>query len=90
MYMYTYAYTVHIPILYNMLYIVSTCLVLSALPGDSPRSMTPVPPRRHRTSHFRKRATSAPAEGPAHGLDFARHTVNFLRILGAEVARLRK
>ena len=25
------------------------------------------------TCHFRKRATSVPAEGPAHGLDFARH-----------------
>ena len=32
--------------------------------------------RRHETCQFRKRATSAPAEGPAHGLDFARH-VNF-------------
>ena len=29
--------------------------------------------RRHQTCHFRKRATSAPAEGPAHGPDFARH-----------------
>ena len=25
------------------------------------------------TCHFRKRATSVPAEGPAYGLDFARH-----------------
>ena len=29
--------------------------------------------RRHQTCHFRKRATSAPAEEPAYGLDFARH-----------------
>ena len=29
--------------------------------------------RRHQTSNFRKRATSGPAEGPARGLDFARH-----------------
>ena len=28
--------------------------------------------RRHQTCHFRKRATSVPAEGPAYGLDFAR------------------
>ena len=29
--------------------------------------------RRHQTRHFRKQhTTSAPAEGPAHGLDFAR------------------
>ena len=28
-----------------------------------------------KTCHFRKRATSAPAEGPASGLDFARHCV---------------
>ena len=29
-------------------------------------------PRRHQTCHFRKRATSAPAEGPAYRLDLAR------------------
>ena len=29
--------------------------------------------RRHQTCHFHKRATSAPAEGPAYGLDFARY-----------------
>ena len=29
--------------------------------------------RRHQTCHFRKRATSAPAEGPSYRLDFARH-----------------
>ena len=29
--------------------------------------------RRHQTCHFRKRTTSVPAEGPAYGLDFARH-----------------
>ena len=29
--------------------------------------------RRHQTCHFRKRATSLPAEGPAYRLDFARH-----------------
>ena len=29
--------------------------------------------RRHQTCHFRKRATSTPAEGPTYGLDFARH-----------------
>ena len=29
--------------------------------------------RRHHTCHFRKHATSAPAEGPAYGLDFERH-----------------
>ena len=28
--------------------------------------------RRHQTCDFRKRATSAPAEGPVHGLDLAR------------------
>ena len=28
-------------------------------------------PRRHQTCHFRKRATSAPAEGPACRLGFA-------------------
>ena len=28
--------------------------------------------RRHQKCHFRKRATSAPAEGPAYGLDFTR------------------
>ena len=30
-------------------------------------------PRRHQTCHFGKSATSVPAEGPAHELDFARH-----------------
>ena len=29
--------------------------------------------RRHQTCHFRKSATSAPAEEPAYGLYFARH-----------------
>ena len=28
---------------------------------------------KHQTCHFRKRATSVPAEGPVYGLDFARH-----------------
>ena len=31
--------------------------------------------------HFRKRATSVPAEGPAYGLDFARHCEFLLRAL---------
>ena len=50
--------------------------------------------RRHRTRHFRKRATSVPAEGPAYGLDFARHCESPLPALQAqsvmftEVARL--
>ena len=30
-------------------------------------------PRRHQTCHFRKRATSVPAEGPAYGPDFVGH-----------------
>ena len=51
-------------------------------------------PRRHQTCHFRQRATSVPAEGPAYGLDFARHCEFPLRALQAqkwhiyEVARL--
>ena len=38
-------------------------------------------PTRHQTYHFRKRATSAPAEGPACGLDFARRCEFRLRAL---------
>ena len=37
--------------------------------------------RRHQTYHFRKRATSASAEGPAYRLDFARHSEFPLRTL---------
>ena len=33
----------------------------------------PEPEGTHQACHFRKRATSAPAEGPTYGLDFARH-----------------
>ena len=40
--------------------------------------------RRHQTCHFRKRATSVPAEGPAYGLDFARHCGFSLRALQAQ------
>ena len=40
--------------------------------------------RRHQTCHFRKRATSAPAEGPAYGLDFARHCRFSIRALQAQ------
>ena len=36
--------------------------------------------RGHQTCHFRKRATSAHAEGPAYGLDLARHRGFPLRI----------
>ena len=36
--------------------------------------------RRHQTCHFRKRATSAPAEGPAYGLDFARHCYRYMNL----------
>ena len=32
----------------------------------------PLPGAIEKTRRFRKRATSAPADGPAHGLDFAR------------------
>ena len=32
--------------------------------------------RRHQACRFRKRATSAPAEGPACGLDFARRIIS--------------
>ena len=41
-------------------------------------------PRRHQTCHFRKLATSAPAEGPAYGLDFARCCEFSLRTLQAQ------
>ena len=40
--------------------------------------------RRHQMCHFRKRATSAPAEGPAYGLDLARHCEFPLRTLQAQ------
>ena len=56
-----------------------------SLPGvglESARGETS--PRRHQTFHFRKRATSAPAEGPAYGLDFARHGEFPLRALQAQ------
>ena len=46
--------------------------------------MLTVRPRRHQTCHFRKRATSAPAEGPAYGFDFARHGEFPLRALQAQ------
>ena len=38
--------------------------------------------RRHRTCHFRKRATSAPAEGPAYGLDHTCGGCGRLRVWG--------
>ena len=38
----------------------------------------------HITCHFRKRATSAPAEGPACGLDFVRYCEFPLRTLQAQ------
>ena len=50
--------------------------------------------KRHQKCHFRKRATSAPAEGPAYGLDFARHCDFFSELCSrrsavyTEVARL--
>ena len=37
------------------------------------RTLVMCTPRRHQTRHFRKRATSVPAEGPAYGLDSGRH-----------------
>ena len=37
--------------------------------------------RRQQTRHFRKCPTSVPAEGPAYGLDFARHCEFPLRAL---------
>ena len=40
--------------------------------------------RRHQTYVFRKRTTSVPAEGPAYGLDFARHCEFLLRALQAQ------
>ena len=40
--------------------------------------------RMHQTRHFRKRATSAAAEGPAYGLDFARRWQFPLRALQAQ------
>ena len=40
--------------------------------------------RRHQPCHFRKRATSVPAEGPSYGLDFARHCEFSLRALQAQ------
>ena len=46
--------------------------------------------RRHQTCHFRKRATSAPAEGPAYGLDFARHCEFPLRALQAQKWQVRE
>ena len=46
-------------------------------------------PEGTKTCHFCKRATSVPLEGPAYGLDFARHCEFPLRA-GAEVARLWK
>ena len=45
-----------------------------------------LPSRRHQTCHFRKRATSAPAEGPSYGLDFARHCEFPLRALSTETS----
>ena len=55
----------------------------AAPPSAPPVSLS----RRHQTCHFRKRATSVPAEGPAYGLDFGRHCEFPLRDLqGAEVA----
>ena len=48
--------------------------------------------RRHRACHFRKRATSAPVEvqGPAYGLDFARHCESPLRALEAQKWHVRR
>ena len=40
--------------------------------------------RSHQTCHFRKRATSAPAEGRVRGLDFARRCEFPLRALQAQ------
>ena len=40
--------------------------------------------RRRQTCNFRKRASSVPAEGPAYGLDFARHWEFPLRALQAQ------
>ena len=47
-------------------------------------------PRGHQTRHFRKRATSVPAEGPAYGLDFARHREFPLRALQAQKWHVRR
>ena len=44
--------------------------------------------RGHQTCDFRKRATSAPAEGPAYGLDFARHCEFPFRALQAQKRRV--
>ena len=45
--------------------------------------------RMHQMCHFRKRATSVPAEGPAYGLDFARRCEFPLRALQAQRWRVR-
>ena len=45
--------------------------------------------RRRPTCHFRKRATSAPAEGPSW-LDFARHYEFPVRALQAQKWRVRR
>ena len=45
-------------------------------------------PRRRQTCHFRKRATSAPAEGPTYGLNFARRCEFPLRALQAQKWRV--
>ena len=48
----------------------------------------PAKSRRHQPCHFRIRATSVPAEGPAYGLDFARRCEFSLRALHAQKWRV--
>ena len=55
-----------IPIIMIMLLLLTIIMILMNL-------IMTASPRGHQTCHFRKRATSVPAEGPAYGLDFARH-----------------
>ena len=56
----------------------------SCLPFRTDTNKNKTAPGRHQTCHFRKRATSAPAEGPANGLDFARNCESPLRALRAQ------
>ena len=46
--------------------------------------------RGHQTCHFRKCATSVPAEGPAYGLDFERHCESPLRAPQAQKWRVQR
>ena len=65
MYIYIYIYIYIYMCMYTYIYIYThtyTCVYIYIY----------IYARRYQTCHFRKRATSVPAEGPAHMLDFAR------------------